>query len=114
MKEIISIHIGQSGIQMSSPIWELFCLEHNISLTGEKIKENEKENDINNNIDNNYIDSYPSIFFQENSKGLLSPRALFIDTEPDIINKIKKSKFKDLYSSNSYYYGKEDSSSIYG
>ena len=111
MKEIISIHIGQTGIQMSSPIWELFCLEHNISLTGEKIKENEKENDINNNIDNNYIDSYPSIFFQENSKGLLSPRALFIDTEPDIINKIKKSKFKDLYFPNSYFNGKEDSSS---
>jgi tubulin alpha len=111
MKEIISIHIGQTGIQMSSPIWELFCLEHNISLTGEKIKENEKENDINNNIDNNYIDSYPSIFFQENSKGLLSPRALFIDTEPDIINKIKKSKFKDLYLPNSYFNSKEDSGS---
>ena len=114
MKEIVSIHIGQTGIQMSSPIWELFCLEHNISLSGEKIKENEIVNDINNNKDNNYIDSYPSIFFNENSKGLITPRALFIDTEPDIINKIKKSKFKDLYSSNSYFYGKEDSSSIYG
>ena len=54
MKEIISIHIGQTGIQMSSPIWELFCLEHNISLSGEKIKENEIENDINNKIENNY------------------------------------------------------------
>ena len=113
MKEIISIHIGQTGIQMSSPIWELFCLEHNISLSGEKIKENEIENDINNKIENNYNDSYPSIFYYENSKGGFSPRALFLDTEPDIINKIKKSKYKDLYLQNSYYYGKEDSSSIF-
>ena len=103
MKEIISIHIGQTGIQMSSPIWELFCLEHNISLSGEKIKENEIENDINNKIENNYNDSYPSIFYYENSKGGFSPRALFLDTEPDIINKIKKSKYKDLYLQNSYY-----------
>ena len=30
MREIISIHIGQAGIQVGNACWKLFCLEHGI------------------------------------------------------------------------------------
>ena len=43
MREVISIHIGQAGIQTGNACWELYCLEHGISLsespaqTGERL-----------------------------------------------------------------------------
>ncbi|KAK7860827.1 tubulin alpha-4 chain [Quercus suber] len=30
MRECISIHIGQAGIQVGNACWELYCLEHGI------------------------------------------------------------------------------------
>jgi hypothetical protein len=30
MREVISIHIGQAGVQIGNAAWELFCLEHGI------------------------------------------------------------------------------------
>jgi hypothetical protein len=27
-REVISVHIGQAGVQMGNAAWELFCLEH--------------------------------------------------------------------------------------
>ena len=34
MREIISIHIGQAGIQVGNSCWELYCLEHGIHADG--------------------------------------------------------------------------------
>ena len=34
MREIISIHIGQAGIQVGNSCWELYCLEHDIHPDG--------------------------------------------------------------------------------
>jgi hypothetical protein len=27
-REVISVHIGQAGVQMGNAAWELYCLEH--------------------------------------------------------------------------------------
>jgi hypothetical protein len=32
MRECISIHIGQAGIQVGNACWELYCLEHGIEV----------------------------------------------------------------------------------
>lgn len=34
MREVISIHIGQAGIQVGNACWELFCLEHDFQPDG--------------------------------------------------------------------------------
>lgn len=34
MREIISLHIGQAGIQVGNSCWELYCLEHGIQPDG--------------------------------------------------------------------------------
>ena len=34
MREVISVHIGQAGVQMGSACWELYCLEHGINPDG--------------------------------------------------------------------------------
>ena len=35
MREVISIHVGQAGIQMGNSAWELYCLEHGIQPDGQ-------------------------------------------------------------------------------
>ena len=35
MREVISIHIGQAGIQIGNACWELYCLEHGIQPDGQ-------------------------------------------------------------------------------
>ena len=32
MRECLSIHIGQAGIQVGNACWELYCLEHGIEV----------------------------------------------------------------------------------
>ena len=41
MQEIISIHVGQCGINMGSACWELFCLEHGIQPDGKLLSAEE-------------------------------------------------------------------------
>nr|ACG47343.1 hypothetical protein [Zea mays] len=37
MRECISIHIGQAGIQVGNACWELYCLEHGIPETSTQL-----------------------------------------------------------------------------
>ena len=32
-RECISIHVGQAGCQIGNACWELYCLEHGITIT---------------------------------------------------------------------------------
>lgn len=41
--KIISLHIGQAGVQIGQTAWELFWLEHCISLDGKKDTEGEND-----------------------------------------------------------------------
>lgn len=34
-REVISIHIGQAGVQVGNACWELYCLEHGIQPDGQ-------------------------------------------------------------------------------
>jgi hypothetical protein len=33
-REIISLHLGQAGVQVGNACWELYCLEHGIQSDG--------------------------------------------------------------------------------
>ena len=35
MREVISIHVGQAGVQIGNSCWELYCLEHGITPDGQ-------------------------------------------------------------------------------
>ena len=77
MREVVSIHIGQAGVQMGNACWELYCLEHGILPDG--MMPSDKSIGIAD-------DSY-NTFFSETSNGMHVPRALFIDLEPTVIGK---------------------------
>ncbi|CAK60855.1 unnamed protein product (macronuclear) [Paramecium tetraurelia] len=99
MKEVISIHVGQGGIQLGDSCWEQLCLEHGIQPNGLMQRE------ISNQEDSEFYK-----FYSENSKGNFVPRSLFIDSESEAISKVKDGKYRELFSQNSFIYGKEDAS----
>ena len=79
MREVISVHIGQAGIQMGNACWELYCLEHGIHPDGMC-----PEDDTPGVEDDSY-----NTFFAETSSGSHVPRAVFVDLEPTVIGKTK-------------------------
>ncbi|RAW39985.1 Tubulin alpha-2 chain [Phytophthora cactorum] len=71
MREILSIHLGQGGIQVGNACWELYCLEHGIQPDGQIPSDSSAMGD----------DSF-STFFSETGSGKHVPRAVFVDLEP--------------------------------
>ena len=76
MRECISVHVGQAGVQMGNACWELYCLEHGIQPDGQMPSDKAAGDD-----------SF-STFFAETGAGKHVPRAVFIDLEPSVIGKI--------------------------
>ena len=77
MREVISIHVGQAGVQMGNACWELYCLEHGIQPDGTV------PTDITPLDDDSF-----STFFSETGTGKHVPRAVFVDLEPTVIGNL--------------------------
>lgn len=97
MREIISLHIGQAGLQIGNACWELYCKEHNIRPDGTT----------------DGVDDSCSSFFIETSAGTYVPRTLMVDLEPGVIESIKSSEYRALYHPSSLINGKEDAANNY-
>ena len=72
MREVISIHIGQGGIQSGNACWELYCLEHGIQPDGQMPSDKTVGGE----------DDPFNTFFSETSSGKHVPRAVYVDLEP--------------------------------
>jgi tubulin alpha len=95
MREVISVNIGQAGIQVANSCWELYCLEHGINPDGTA-----SANSTGNNS--------PSTFFQETGKGKFVPRQLSVDLEPSVIDTVRSGTYKNLYHPSDLISGSED------
>ncbi|XP_027359386.1 tubulin alpha-3 chain-like [Abrus precatorius] len=98
MREIISIHIGQAGIQVGNSCWELYCLEHGIQPDG-TMPSDASDGDTH--------DAF-NTFFSETGSGQYVPRALFVDLEPSVIDQVRCSSYKQLFHPEQLISGKED------
>ncbi|CAD8184732.1 unnamed protein product [Paramecium octaurelia] len=87
MREIISLHIGQAGLQIGNSLWELFCLEHSIQPDGTVPTDRILEG-LNSNIDS---------LFSLSQYGRYVPRAIFFDEDPTTINAIKNGPSRGLF-----------------
>jgi tubulin alpha len=100
MREVLSLHIGQAGVQIGEACWELFTLEHGLNgdgtlMPGTKIDDNMKT------------------FFSDTKSGKVVPRALFVDFEQSVIDRIKNGAYNKLYNPNYMITGKEDAANNY-
>jgi tubulin alpha len=94
VREVLTIGVGQCGIQLGQQVWEQYCAEHDIDKVG-KMKDTKKKIQF-------------QCFFQEAGGGQFVPRNLMVDLEPNVIDDVKCSKFAKLYQEDFLLQGKED------
>jgi tubulin alpha len=102
MREIISIHIGQAGVQVGNSCWELYCLEHGLTPDGRPASPETKQE----------RESFGT-FFTETGNGKYVPRCLMVDLEPTVIDEVKSGKYAKLFHPDQLITGKEDASNNY-
>jgi len=100
MREIISIHIGQAGVQTGNACWELFCLEHGIKPDGKM--------NLSVAEDNSF-----QTFFTETGRGQYVPRAIMVDLEPSVIDEVRQGEYGKLYHPDQLITGQEDAANNY-
>ncbi|KAK4743673.1 hypothetical protein SAY87_009985 [Trapa incisa] len=98
MREIISIHIGQAGIQVGNSCWELYCLEHGIQPDGMM------PSDTSVGVAHDAFNT----FFSETGSGKHVPRAVFVDLEPTVIDEVRAGGYRQLFHPEQLISGKED------
>jgi len=101
MREIISIHVGQAGIQLGNSCWELYCLEHGIKPDG-SMPSDKKGND----------DAF-NTFFSDTGAGKHVPRCVFLDLEPTVIDEVRTGTYRELFHPQQLISGKEDAANNY-
>ncbi|KAB1262979.1 Tubulin alpha-1A chain [Camelus dromedarius] len=103
MRECISIHVGQAGVQVSKACWELYCLEHGIQPNGQMPSDK---------TTGGGDDSF-NTFFSETGAGKHVPRAVFVDLEPTVIDEVLTGTYHQLFHPEQLITGKEDTASNY-
>eukprot|EP00466_Bigelowiella_natans_P006111 jgi/Bigna1/43260/e_gw1.75.12.1 len=103
MREILSVHLGQAGIQVGNSCWELYCVEHGIQPDGKMPSDNSKGSE----------DDAFNTFFSETSAGRHVPRAIFLDLEPNAIDEIRTGAYRQLFHPEQLINGKEDAANNY-
>ncbi|KAL0083764.1 Tubulin/FtsZ, GTPase domain-containing protein, partial [Phycomyces blakesleeanus] len=101
MREIISIHVGQAGVQIGNACWELYCLEHGIQPDGNIPKELDTG-------DNSF-----DTFFSETSGGKHVPRTVMVDLEPTVVDEVRTGAYRQLFHPEQLITGKEDAANNY-
>uniref|UniRef100_A0A8C0HWF1 Uncharacterized protein n=1 Tax=Balaenoptera musculus TaxID=9771 RepID=A0A8C0HWF1_BALMU len=103
MRECISIHVGQAGVQIGSACWELYCMEHGIPPDGQM----PSDKTIGRGDD-----SF-NTFFSETGAGKHVPRAVFVDLEPTVIDEVHTGTCRQLFHLEQLITGKEDAANNY-
>jgi tubulin alpha len=98
MREVISIHVGQAGVQVGNACWELFCLEHGIQPDGQMAIDAAMSAG----------DDAFTTFFSDTGAGRYVPRSVFIDLEPTVIDEIRTGTYSELFHPDCLISGKED------
>ena len=84
MREVISIHIGQGGIQVGNACWELYCLEHGIQPDGQM----PSDKTIGGG------DDAFNTFFSETGAGKHVPRCVYVDLEPSVCDEVRTGTYR--------------------
>merc|ERR1712123_257474 len=103
MRECISIHVGQAGVQIGNACWELYCLEHGIQPDGQMPSDKTVGGGD---------DSF-NTFFSETGAGKHVPRAVFVDLEPTVIDEVRTGTYRQLFHPEQLITGKEDAANNY-
>jgi len=94
-REVISISVGQAGIQLGNAVWEQYSAEHSFNADGTQ-KPDASE------------DLYFKTFFEETGSGQFVPRQITVDLEPTVVDDIRVGEFAQMFHPEFLLNGKED------
>ena len=94
VREVLTVCVGQCGIQMGQAIWEQYCAEHGVTEQGK----------IPNIPDAGKYDC----IYEETQRGQYVPRNLMVDLEPNVIDDVKTSKYSAIFHPDFLLAGRED------
>jgi len=94
-REVISISVGQAGIQLGNAVWEQYSAEHFIKGDGTLEEPDTK-------------DLYFKTFFEETGSGQFVPRQITVDLEPTVVDDIRVGEFAQMFHPEFLLNGKED------
>jgi tubulin alpha len=95
-REVLSIGLGQCGVQLGACVWAQYCEEHDVDPDGSK------------QDDYNPDDRQLFTFFEETGRGQIVPRNLFVDLEANCIDDVKNSAYGAMYNPQMLLAGVED------
>lgn len=78
MKEILSIHLGQCGVQLGNAMWELISYEHGLDTEGRLLPQYQAAT-----VAEMSGEALNSFFYEISGKFV--PRAILLDLEPTVI-----------------------------
>lgn len=99
MSEIVCIHVGEAGASVGSMFWELLCEQHGIGTDGQRSDTASGEG--------------VRTLFSNTSSGKHVPRAVFVDSEPSVIDRIRTGTHRQLWHPEQLITGKENASGRY-
>jgi len=94
-REVISISVGQAGIQLGQSVWGQYCAEHNILNDGTQGKGASE-------------DKYFTTFFEETGTGQFVPRQITVDLEPTVVDDVRTGPRSQMFHPEFLLNGKED------
>jgi len=104
MREVISVHVGQAGVQIGNACWELYCLEHGLQPDGTLSADASGQYSQDRSFDT---------FFSETGTGKHVPRTVMVDLEPSVIDEVRAGTYRQLFHPEQLITGKEDAANNY-
>lgn len=105
-REIITLQVGQCGNQIGGEFWKQLCLEHGITPDGTlqgldetgPLHHSSRSPDPALSSGATFVDDRKDVFFYQSDDEHYIPRALLIDLEPRVVNKITKhGPYRELF-----------------
>jgi len=95
-REVLTVNVGQAGIQLGNAVWKQYCAEHKIKPDG-TIDESDKGEDL-----------YFTTFFEETGAGQFVPRNITVDLEPTVVDDVRTGDYAQMFHPEFLLNGKED------
>jgi len=94
-REVLTVNVGQAGIQLGNSVWRQYSAEHLIKPDGQL-------------VDPNMKDKYFTTFYEETGTGQYVPRNITVDLEPTVVDDVRTGIFGQMFHPEFLLNGKED------
>jgi len=98
-REVLTVNVGQAGIQLGNAVWTQYCCEHKIKPDGTLEDADKQDADK---------DKYFTTFFEETGTGQFVPRNITVDLEPTVVDDVRTGTYAQMFHPEFLLNGKED------